>query len=83
MEKSKKNIPKIFPFFITNLHTNADGACQILFMRKEKMPDKSFITAEIRNGKIAQAKRARNKDLSQTEKDVLNKWIDAVNKKYA
>ena len=60
-----------------------EGACQILFMRKEKTPDRSFITVEICNGKIVHAKRARNKDLSQAEKDVLDSWIESVNKKYA
>ena len=58
-----------------------EGSCQILFMRKEKYPDRSFITVEIRNGRVVQAKRARNKEITMAERNSLYNWIGSVNRK--
>ena len=40
-----------------------EGKCHIVFMRDKASPDKSYITLEIRNNKVVQAKRAFNQDL--------------------
>lgn len=52
-----------------------EGNCLIIFMRHAKTPDKSYITVEIVNGDVAQAKLAYNHEPSTYEKSILYKWI--------
>ena len=56
-----------------------DGKCHILFMRKKEEPDKSLVTIEVKNNKIVQAKGKFNRDLTEEEKLIVDKW----NKKFA
>lgn len=55
-----------------------EGSCHILFMRHADEPNKSYITLEVRNNKIVQAKRKFNEYISSKEQLVVDKW----NKKY-
>ena len=51
-----------------------DGKCHILFMRKKEEPDKSLVTIEVKNNKIVQAKGRFNRDLTNEEEVVVEKW---------
>lgn len=51
-----------------------DGKCHILFMRKKEEPDKSLVTIEVKNNKIVQAKGRFNRDLTNEEEIVVEKW---------
>lgn len=51
-----------------------DGKCHILFMRKKEEPDKSLVTIEVKNNKIVQAKGRFNRDLTNEEEVVIEKW---------
>lgn len=57
-----------------------DGLCIIIFMRKKDDPARSYITVELVNGKINQAKYARNRELSNHDLEILAEWIDRCNK---
>ena len=52
--------------------------CHIMFMRHKDEPGKNYITLEIRNNEIVQAKRPCNQEPSAEEWAVINKW----NEKY-
>lgn len=58
-----------------------EGNCLILFMRKAETPDESYITVELIEGEVVQAKRERNLPLSWSESASLNKWIEKCNEK--
>lgn len=51
-----------------------NGDCHILFMRRKDEPEKSHITLEVVNNQIVQAKRRFNYDVSDKEKEVIEKW---------
>lgn len=51
-----------------------DGKCHILFMRKKEEPDKSLVTIEVKNNKIVQAKGRFNRDLTNEEEVIVEKW---------
>ena len=48
--------------------------CQIYFMRNKKNIKKSFITIEVRNGKVVQAKTKFNKEPSIEIMEIIRKW---------
>ena len=56
-----------------------EGQCMILFMRRKKEPERSYITAEIVDGEVVQAKRARNAEVSREELEILKKWVSGRN----
>ena len=58
-----------------------NGCCLILFMRKD--PEQSYITVEIIDGEVNQAKLACNAEPSMGDKSILYKWISMCNKKIA
>ena len=55
------------------------GECQILFMRHKETPETSYITVEIINGCVAQAKLAANAAISEKEEAILTEWVDKCN----
>lgn len=55
-----------------------DGNCHIMFLRKKDNIHKSLITIEIVDNKIIQALRRYNMDITEEEKEIVNKW----NKKF-
>lgn len=55
-----------------------DGYCHILFLRKKNNPKESLVTIEVRNDQIVQAKRRFNDDVTEEQKEVINKF----NKKF-
>ena len=56
----------------------ANGKCDIYFMRKNETPDKSLVTIEVKDGKIAQSKLKNNADPNDTQKKFLQKWEKEV-----
>lgn len=48
--------------------------CNIVFLRKKDNPEKSYITVELIDGKVVQAYRAYNQEISSEDKDILNKY---------
>lgn len=52
----------------------ADVKSQIYFMRKKDTIDKSFVTIEVRKGKIVQARSKYNGDVSAEVWKVLRRW---------
>lgn len=56
-----------------------DGECHILFLRKKNKPDDSLVTIEVRNNKIAQARRRFNDPVTDEDQ----RAIDAFNKKFS
>lgn len=57
-----------------------DGECMIFFLRKVKSLDVPYITVEVKNGKIDQARGIGNRSVTQEEREVLEKW--AADMKY-
>ena len=55
-----------------------DGYCHILFLRKKNSPKESLVTIEVRNDQIVQAKRRFNDDVTEEQKEVIDKF----NKKF-
>lgn len=53
-----------------------NGGCLIIFMRKKNSPDRSYITVEIVDGQVNQAKYARNKNLSEYDARILMEWVE-------
>ena len=51
-----------------------NGHCHILFMRRKAFPEVSLITIEVRNGQIIQALKRFNHEISDGQRDVVNKW---------
>lgn len=54
------------------------GECLIFFMRNRETPDKSYITIEVRNGKVVQARRKFNQMPSNSDWEVIRKWEEDV-----
>lgn len=52
----------------------------VLFLRKENEPDKPYITAEIRDDKIMQARYKANRDCKKEIYDILKEYIKETNK---
>ena len=55
-----------------------EGKCHILFLRKKNSPKESLVTIEVRNDQIVQAKRRFNDDVTEEQKEVIDKF----NKKF-
>lgn len=53
-----------------------EGKCTILFLRKRKTPEKSWITIEVRDNAIVQAKMARNRELSPDAFAMLSQYAE-------
>lgn len=55
--------------------------CNIVFLRKKDNPEKSYITVELIDGKVVQAYRAYNQEISSEDKDILNKYEEYLKNK--
>ena len=53
-----------------------EGKTNIFFLRKEEEPETSFVTIEVRNGKLNQACLAYNKEPGKETKKIIQKWCD-------
>ena len=51
-----------------------NNECQIYFMRAKSEKDKSFVTIEVRNNKIIQARARFNEEPSKEIMGILRKW---------
>lgn len=51
-----------------------DGKCHILFLRKKDTKDKSLVTVEVRDGKVVQALGKFNRNLTDEEQEVIDKY---------
>ena len=51
-----------------------DGRCHILFMRYKSSPEKSLVTLEIVNGKVVQARRHFNYNITDTDQQAIDAW---------
>lgn len=51
-----------------------DGETTIVFMRRRERPEKSYVTVEICNGAIIQARRKFNEDISDEDRAFLIKY---------
>lgn len=51
-----------------------DGKCHILFLREKEHPTRSLITMEVRGGRIIQARGRFNRDMTEKEKEVVEKY---------
>lgn len=58
------------------IYTSSYGnnECQIYFMRSKSEKDKSFVTIEVRNNKIIQARGRFNEEPSKEIMNILRKW---------
>lgn len=52
----------------------SNNDCQIYLMREKKNLEKSFVTIEVRNAKIVQARTKYNKEVSEEVKSILKNW---------
>ena len=52
----------------------ANGECQIYFMRKKEDINKSFITIEVKDTKVVQARMKNNKDVSKKYQPIIDKF---------
>ena len=57
-----------------------DDKCHIMFMRPLDNLSKSYITLEIVNNKIVQAKRKYNRNPDAKEREVIRKWNEKYNR---
>ena len=60
-----------------------EGNCILFFMRKKNAPKRSYITVELRDGHIRQAKKAFNKEPSTNELAILANWVSKCNRDVA
>lgn len=51
-----------------------DGRCHILFMRYKSSPEKSLVTLEVVNGKVVQARRHFNYNITDTDQQAIDAW---------
>lgn len=56
------------------------GECHIVFMRKKEYRDKSVVTLEVRNNKVAQSRGKFNRDPTEKEREVLAKYSKYLSK---
>ena len=52
----------------------SENKCQIYFMRKKENKDKSFVTIEVRDGKVVQARTKYNELPSENIMHIINTW---------
>lgn len=53
----------------------ADGECMVFFMRLKSAPDKSLVTIEVRDGKLAQVRTRFNKKPTSEQENAVEKWF--------
>ncbi|MBQ6520547.1 MAG: PcfJ domain-containing protein [Anaerolineaceae bacterium] len=53
----------------------ADGECMVFFMRPKSAPDKSLVTIEVRDGKLAQVRTRFNKKPTEEQQNAVEKWF--------
>lgn len=58
----------------TYISSYGNNECQIYFMRAKSEKDKSFVTIEVRNNKIIQARARFNEEPSKEIMGILRKW---------
>lgn len=58
-----------------------EGKCTILFLRNRKTPEKSWITIEVQDDAIVQAKLARNRNLTPDAHSMLSQYAEVKNLK--
>ena len=58
----------------TYISKYSNGDCQIYFMRKKTSKDKSFVTIEVKNNKIVQARAKFNEEPQDDVMKILRKW---------
>ena len=58
----------------TYISSYSDNLCQIYFMRLKKEKTKSFVTIEVRNNRIVQARAKFNDEPSKEITNILKKW---------
>ena len=58
----------------TYISSYSENECQIYFMRTKSKKDKSFVTIEVKNNKIVQAKTKYNQEPSKEIMKILRKW---------
>ena len=58
----------------TYISSYSSNICQIYFMREKTVKDKSFVTIEVRNNKIVQARVKYNKEPTAEIMNILKKW---------
>ncbi len=56
----------------------ANGKTDVVFLRRSESPDKSFVTMEIREGEIVQARAEKNCDPADAVKAFIAKYADEV-----
>lgn len=56
-----------------------DGRCVILFMRRTSEPERSYITIEVSNGIVRQAKLAFNKNPDRATRELIDAYVATKN----
>lgn len=56
-----------------------DGRCIILFMRRTSEPERSYITIEVSNGIVRQAKLAFNKNPDRATRELIDAYVATKN----
>lgn len=57
------------------------GDCHILFLRKKDYPEKSLVTLEFKDGKVVQARGKFNREVSDVEQKIIDKYNSKLLKK--
>lgn len=57
-----------------------NGECHILFLRKKDNLDHSLVTIEVRDNQIVQAKGKFNRDVTEEEQEIIDKWNEKFKK---
>lgn len=55
-----------------------NGKCHILFLREKEHPTRSLITMEVRGDRIIQARGRFNRDMTEKEKEVVEKYKEKL-----
>lgn len=66
----------------TYIDSVIDGKCDILFLRNKENIDKSLVTMEIRDNKVVQARGKFNRDLTQKEQEVVDRYNQYLENKF-
>lgn len=66
----------------TYIDSVIDGETNIVFLRKKEDIDKSLVTMEVKNNKVVQARGKFNRDLTQKEQEVVDRYNQYLENKF-
>ena len=60
------------------IHKVIEGECKVFFLRTKAEPDEPYVTLEVRDGSLTQAKGLLNRDVTEEERAILEEYCDKM-----